>query len=189
MSPYQCLTVRRPFFALITKNKGKEFIMPKTKIEEFIFTLLTSGVMIFIMGVYNIAVSNGGLEYSAFYHETRAFALEWIIGFLFAFFIGGKIAKHFAFKVVEYDDRPMLIILTIQCFTVCAMVPFMSMVGVIRNEGITFDLPLNWLQTVVINFIMALPLQLFAAGPLCRKIFRLIMVIREKSSKLQNVCN
>ena len=35
--------------------------MPKTKFQEFIFTLITSGCMIFIMGVYNVAIHTGGL--------------------------------------------------------------------------------------------------------------------------------
>ena len=36
--------------------------MPKTKFQEFIFTLITSGCMIFIMGVYNVAIHTGGLQ-------------------------------------------------------------------------------------------------------------------------------
>ena len=33
--------------------------MPKTKFQEFIFTFITSGCMIFIMGVYNVARTSG----------------------------------------------------------------------------------------------------------------------------------
>ncbi len=40
--------------------------MPKTKLENAFFTLITSGFMIFIMGVYNTAVHTGGLKYSTF---------------------------------------------------------------------------------------------------------------------------
>ena len=40
--------------------------MPQTKYEEFVFTLMTSGVMIFIMGVYNIALNTGGLSGTTF---------------------------------------------------------------------------------------------------------------------------
>lgn len=50
----------------------------------------------------------------------------------------------------------------------------MSMVGVIEQNGLTADLPVLWLQTAVINFVMALPLQIFAVGPVCRRIFRVL---------------
>ena len=36
--------------------------MPKTKFQEFIFTFITSGCMIFIMGVYNVAIHTGELQ-------------------------------------------------------------------------------------------------------------------------------
>ena len=60
--------------------------MPKTKLESFFFTLLTSGVMIYWMGVYNTALHTGGLTYAAFGKAAHTFPLEWLVGFLFAFF-------------------------------------------------------------------------------------------------------
>lgn len=148
--------------------------MPKTKLENAFFTLITSGLMIFIMGVYNVAVHTGGLKYSTFVYASRSFLLEWLIGFFLAFFIAGRVAKHFAFKVATPQDRTVFIILCIQTFTVCVMVPLMSMVGTIEQNGLTVELPVIWLQTVAINFVMALPLQMFFVGPVCRRIFRAI---------------
>lgn len=145
--------------------------MPKTKLENAFFTLITSGLMIFIMGVYNVALHTGGLKYSIFVYAAHSFLLEWLIGFLLAFFIVGRAAKHLAFRVAIPQDRSIFIILCIQTFTVCIMVPLMSMVGTIEQNGITVELPVMWLQTVVINFIMALPLQIFLVGPICRRVF------------------
>ena len=102
------------------------------------------------------------------------FLLEWLIGFVLAFFVAGNVAKYLAFKVAVPQDRSIFIILCIQTFTVCVMVPLMSIVGTIEQSGITADLPVIWLQTVAINFVMALPLQIFLVGPLCRGIFRMI---------------
>ena len=85
--------------------------MPKTKFQEFIFTLITSGCMIFI-------------------------------------------------------------ILCIQTFTVCTMVPLMSLLGTIESSGITSNLIFIWLQTICLNFIMAYPLQILVVGPFCRFVFR-----------------
>lgn len=64
--------------------------MPKTKFQEFIFTLITSGCIIFIMGVYNVAIHTGGLQAATFSHALHSFPLEWFIGFLCAFFIASK---------------------------------------------------------------------------------------------------
>ena len=148
------------------------FKIPETKLENVFFTLITSGLMIFLMGVYNVAIHTGGLRYLPFLYAAHSFPFEWLIGFLLAFFIVGKAAKQLAFKVAQPQDRAIFIILCIQTFTVCVMVPMMSIVGVIEQNGLTADLPVLWLQTAVINFVMALPLQIFAVGPVCRRIFR-----------------
>ena len=97
--------------------------MPKTKFQEFIFTLITSGCMIFIMGVYNVAIHTGGFQAATFKHALHSFPLEWFIGLLCAFFIASKTSKYFAFRVAKPTDRPIFIILCIQTFTVCTMVP------------------------------------------------------------------
>ena len=110
----------------------------------------------------------------SFAYAAHSFLPEWLIGFLLAFFVAGRVAKYLAFKVAMPQDRAIFIILCIQTFTVCTMVPLMSMVGAIEQNGISVELPVIWLQTVVINFVMALPLQIFLVGPICRRIFRLV---------------
>ncbi len=147
--------------------------MPKTKLESFFFTLLTSGVMIYWMGVYNTALHTGGLTYAAFGKAAHTFPLEWLVGFLFAFFVAGHAAPRLAFHVANpHTDRQIFVILCIQTFTVCLMVPFMSLVGTLESNSLNPQLPVVWLETVAFNFIMAYPLQIFVAGPLCRWIFR-----------------
>lgn len=145
--------------------------MFQTKLDELGFTLLTSGLMIFIMGVYNVALHTGGLQYSTFGMAARSFPLEWFIGFLLAFFVASRAAKHCAFKVAQPSDRPIFKILCIQTFTVCTMVPLMSLLGTIESAGFTANLPCIWLQTVAFNFMMAYPLQIFVVGPFCRFVF------------------
>lgn len=143
--------------------------MFKTKRQEFLFTLVTSGLMIFIMGVYNVALHSGGLAYATFGRAARMFPLEWLAGLICAWFIAGRVAKHFAFQVARPEDRPIVKILCIQSFTVCTMVPLMSLLGVLEASGLTMDLPVRWIETIVLNFIVAYPLQIFAVGPFCRK--------------------
>ena len=146
--------------------------MFRTKLDKCGFTLLTSGLMIFLMGVYNVALHTGGLQYSTFGIAAHSFPLEWLIGFLLAFFVASRTAKHFAFKVAQPADRPIFKILCIQTFTVCTMVPLMSLLGTIESAGVTAALPVIWLQTVALNFVMAYPLQIFVVGPFCRFVFR-----------------
>ena len=91
MSLIHCQTGRRhfcvymEFFIILFYEEG--LTMPKTKFQEFIFTLITSGCIIFIMGVYNVAIHTGGLQAATFSHALHSFPLEWFIGFLCAFFI------------------------------------------------------------------------------------------------------
>lgn len=148
--------------------------MFKNKLEEGLFTVVTSGLMIFIMGVYNVAINTGGLKYTTFAYAAHSFPLEWMIGFLFAFFLASRTSRRFAFKVAHPQDRPIFIILCIQTFTVCTMVPLMSLLGTLESSGFTENLPLIWVQTVVLNFIMAYPLQIFVVGPFCRFLFRIL---------------
>ena len=150
--------------------------MFKNKWEERLFTVVTSGLMIFLMGVYNVSINTGGLTYSAFARALHSFPLEWGLGFVFAYFIAGRVSKQLAFRVAHPQDRPIFIILCIQTFTVCTMVPLMSMVGVLESSGLTAQLPVIWIQTVCLNFIMAYPLQIFVVGPVCRVLFRVLLV-------------
>ena len=149
--------------------------MFKSKWHEVLFTLVTSGLMIYLMGVYNVALHTSGLQYNTFLHAAFSFPLEWLFGFLCAYFIASHTSKYFAFKVAQPGDRPIFIILCIQTFTVCTMVPLMSLLGTVESSGLTTQLPVIWLQTVALNFIMAYPLQIFVVGPFCRRLFRPLM--------------
>ena len=146
--------------------------MFQKKWHEVLFTVVTSGLMIYLMGVYNVALHTGGLAYATFGMVAHSFPLEWVIGFIFAWFLAGKLAPKLAFNVAQHGDRPIFIILCIQTFTVCTMVPLMSLVGTLESSGLTAQLPVIWLQTVVVNFLVAYPLQIFVVGPLVRGIFR-----------------
>lgn len=149
--------------------------MFKNKKQECLFTAMTSGLMIYIMGVYNSAIHSGGLEYASFGRALKTFPVKWAIGFVLAFFLASRIAKRCAFKVAHPTDRPIFIVLCIQTFTVCSMVPMMSLISAIINIGLSENLPTIWLQAVVLNFVVAYPLQVFVVGPFCRWTFRKVL--------------
>ena len=146
--------------------------MFQKKWHEILFKVVTSGSMIYLMGVYNVALHTGGLRYAAFRQAAHSFPLEWLIGFCFAVLLASPLAAKLAFRVARPSDRPIFIILCIQSFTVCVMVPLMSLVGVLESAGLSVQTPVLWLQTVVLNFLLAYPLQIFVVGPLVRCIFR-----------------
>ena len=146
--------------------------MPRNKPQELFFTIITSGLMIYIMGMYNIAIAHGGLTEITPAMTVHTFPIEWAIGFVCAFFIASRTAKHFAFKVARLEDRTIFKILCIQTFTVCTMVPIMTLVGTIESTGLCAATFPVWIQTIVLNFPMAYFLQIFAVGPFCRFVFR-----------------
>ncbi|MGM9593556.1 MAG: DUF2798 domain-containing protein [Candidatus Onthomonas sp.] len=148
--------------------------MPKTKFQSVIFTAITAWIMVYIMTLYNTVLTTDHFTNAAFLAALKGMWIEYILIFLCAFFISSHLAKHFAFRVVRPDDRPIAIILAIQVFTVVFQVALASIIGVYHGYGFTIQFLPNYLVTYCQNFLMALPVQLFIAGPITRWIFRSI---------------
>ena len=150
--------------------------MPKTKFQNFIFTLMTVILMAYFMIVYNVAInSTEGLVNKTFLIALKEFSLEGIIVFLLAFFIASPISKKLAFRIVNpKEDNKMLVILAIQTFTVLSMVGLMSIYALFASHLINSNVICNYIVLYCKNFIMAYPLQIFFVGPLVRNVFRLI---------------
>ena len=147
--------------------------MPETKTESVIFTAVTAWIMVYVMTLYNIVLASGSFTNATFLAALRGMWLEFVIIFLCAYFISGPIAKGLAFRVVRPTDRPIAIIFAIQTFTVICQVALASVLGVWHGYGFTGQFVPNYLVTYCRNFVMALPLQLIAAGPIARALFRL----------------
>lgn len=158
--------------------------MPKTKFQSVIFTAITAWIMVYIMTLYNTVLATGNFTNSTFFVALKGMWIEYIIIFLCAFFISSHIAKYFAFRVVRPGDRPIAIIFAIQVFTVVSQVALASILGVYHGYGFNSQLIPNYLVTYCRNFIMALPVQLFIAGPVARWIFRSIF---ERGNHTANV--
>lgn len=150
--------------------------MPKTRFQSIIFTLITAWMMVYVMTLYNIVLASGHFENRTFLLALEGMWVEFAIIFLCAYFISSRVAKYFAFRIVRPDDRPIFIILAIQVFTVVSQVALASILGTIKGYGLTANFLPEYLLTYCKNFLMAMPLQLFIAGPLARLIFRTIFV-------------
>ena len=155
--------------------------MPKTKFQSVVFTAITAWIMVYIMTLYNTVLASGSFTNSTFLTALKGMWIEYIIIFLCAFFISSHVAKFFAFRVVKPDDRPIAIIFAIQIFTVVSQVALASILGVWHGYGFTAQFIPNYLTTYCRNFIMALPIQLFIAGPIERALFHTIF--REKNKQ------
>ncbi len=146
--------------------------MPKTKAENVFFTAITAWLMVYFMTLYNVVLASGSFTNATFLAALQGMWIEYIIIFLLAYFVSGKLAKMCAFRVVQPGDRPIFIILFIQIFTVMWQVLFASVLGVWHGAGFTVNFLPDYMMTYCRNFIMALPLQLFLVGPAARWIFR-----------------
>lgn len=150
--------------------------MPETKFQNFIFTLMTSALMAYCLILYSIAInSSAGLTNYTFLIAVKEFLIEGIIVFVLAFFIAGPIAKKLAFRIVNLrKDNKMLVILSIQTFTVLTMVGLMSVYALFAQHLINHNFICNYITLYCKNFIMAYPLQIFFVGPFIRNLFKLI---------------
>lgn len=146
--------------------------MPKTKFQSFVFAAITAWIMVYLMTLYNIVLANGVFTNYTFLVTLKSMWIEYVIILLCAIFISSHLAKHCAFRVVKPTDRPIAIIFAIQTFTVVFQVALASILGVYHSFGFDSNFIPNYLFCYSRNFIMAMPLQLFLAGPITRWIFR-----------------
>ena len=61
---------------------------------------------------------------------------------------------------------------------VMGMVLCMSFYGTISHVGLTHALPGTYLEALLLNLIVALPLQLFIAGPIVRLVFKNLLKVK-----------
>ena len=115
--------------------------MPKTKLQNVIFTIIMAFVMVYAMVCYNIAIDKGGMSNQIFLLAFHEMPIMWPIAAILEFFVVEKLSKFLAFRIVSPTDKPIFITLAI------------------------------WFQTTVMNFPMALCWQIFFAGPLVRNVF------------------
>ena len=147
--------------------------MPKTKLQEVIFTILMVIVMVYAMVCYNIAFAMGGMQNRVFIAALSEMPIMCGIGFILDMLIAGPLAKKCALKIVDpTKDRPIVTILSISVFSILFMCPMMSFAATILfNGGFNSEVVATWAELTIKNFPMAFFWQLFVAGPIVRFIF------------------
>ena len=171
--------------------------MPETKVESIIFTAVTAWIMVYIMTLYNMVIAGEDFVNATFLVALRGMWLEFVLIFLCAYFIFGPVARRLTFRVVKPEDRPIVIIVTMQIFTVVFQVALASILGVYHSYGLTEQLIPDYIMTYCRNFIMALPVQLFLAGPAARALFRgmfrrarsaVLLRVRQRTTGTESKC-
>ena len=154
--------------------------MPKTKFQSIIFTALMVFCMVYCMTVYTISLKFGGLSYQVFALAIQEMWLEYVVVFCLIFFLITENAKKLALRVIDpAHTQPIFMVLAIQCFTVCQIVPVITLFATLVHNGLTANWFCQWIQLAVTCFPMALCAQVFFIGPLVRLIFRTIFKNQE----------
>ena len=147
--------------------------MPKTKFQSIVFTALMVFCMVFCMTSYTISRNMGGFSLTVLSLAIREMWVEYVVVYLLIFFVITKLAQKLAFRLfTPGKDKPIFVILSIQSFTVCMIVPVITLFATFLHNGFTADWFSTWISLAFACFPVALLLQIFYVGPLVGLIFR-----------------
>ena len=149
--------------------------MPKTVFQSVVFSAIMAFCMVFCMSVYTISMNMGGLSYPVFGMAISEMWLEFVVVIVIVMGFVSKAAQKLALRILTPgEQKPIFFILAIQYFTVCIMVPCMTLFATFVHNGASYDWFTNWIELACKCFPMALCLQIFFVGPFVRWVFRTI---------------
>ena len=136
--------------------------MPKTKFQSVIFTLIMVFCMVYCMTCYTVSVGMGGITSRVFAIAIKEMWVEYIVVFVLIFFVITEAAKKLTFRIITPGvDNPIFVILAMQSFTVCLIVPVITLFATFFHNGFTSEWFSQWLQTAILCFPMAFFTQVF----------------------------
>lgn len=165
--------------------------MPKSKLQERIYALITILLTVPCFVFYCLSIENSGILNVDFKFALILIPIEFILAYCSEIFFIGPIVNKLVFKKVNPKKyQPLIIECAIICTTVALMCPWMSFLATILDKGIFPGMIFNevsvtlgkffihfipnFLQTVVLNFPFAILTQLFYIQPLTRTIFKFL---------------
>ena len=152
--------------------------MPKTKLQNIIFTIIMATVMVYGMIVYNVSLNTGGVHGENFLLALHEMPIMVPVACILEFFVVEKLATALAFTFMRPTDRPQFITYAISLMIVCIMCPVMSLIATLLFKTPSFG---TWIETWGMNMPMALIWQLLYCGPLVRLIFRTLLQVRNET--------
>ena len=81
--------------------------MPKTRLQNIIFTLIMAFVMVYAMVCYNIALDKGGMTNEIFLLAFHEIPIMWPIACILEYFAVEKLSRKLAFRMVSPEDKPI----------------------------------------------------------------------------------
>ena len=145
--------------------------MPKNFVQNIIFTLMMSFLMVYAMICYNISLNTGGMSNQVFLLAFHELVIMWPAAFLLEFFIVDNLAHKLAFRIVTPQDRPIFIVLAISIMIICIMCPVMSLIATVLFKDAGSEFMAAWFQTTFLNCPVAFFWQLCYCGPCIRFLF------------------
>ena len=140
--------------------------------------------MVYCMTCYTVAIGMGGLSNLVFMIAIKEMWVEYVVVFVLIFFVITETAKKLTMRIVTPGvDKPIFMILAMQSFTVCLIVPVITLFATFFHNGFTSKWFSEWIQTAVLCFPMALLTQVFFVGPFVRLVFRMIFKKQLDQSK------
>lgn len=150
--------------------------MPKSLLQEIVFTVLMVLVMVYAMICYNIALNIGGMTNEVFLMALEELLIMAPIAFVLDLCLVGFLAKKITLSIFSPQrDNTFFIVLGISSVSVLFMCPLMSLIATLLFKDAGSQFVAVWFQTTALNFPMALCWQLFVAGPVVRKLFALLL--------------
>ena len=83
--------------------------MPKTRLQNIIFTLIMAFVMVYAMVCYNIALDKGGMTNEIFLLAFHEIPIMWPIACILEYFVVEKLSQKLAFRMISPGDKPIFI--------------------------------------------------------------------------------
>lgn len=133
-------------------------------------------IMVFWMSLYNISLQTKEVSIQVLEKAWLGLPLAYIIAMCCDWFFVSKLAKTTAFRFfLTPTSNEIKKAIVISTCMIIPMVIIMSLYGAFEacmHTNAWSNIGFIWLGNIPTNFIMALPFQLFIAGPLVRFIFR-----------------
>ncbi|BCA87046.1 hypothetical protein EsVE80_25690 [Enterococcus saigonensis] len=140
--------------------------MPQTKKESWLFTCTMCLLMVLGMTLYNITL-HGNLSLGTL---VSGLPLAFGIALVLDVFVVAKPAKKIALKLPTNKEKMWQVGISISVCMILGMVSFMSIFGIVVESGWQHLNVGTYFHTWLLNFIMALPLQLLLVRPLALKV-------------------
>ena len=141
--------------------------MPRTRTQRIVFSILMAFAMVYGMELYNQALLAGGLRTELFAAPPADIVPLMATVIVLETLVGGRVAARLVGRLLDAERCPQVLVTILRgAFTCWTMCPMMSLVATLAfKQPPAGELVATWLQTVALNFPMALLWQLFVAGP------------------------